>query len=286
MTIPLSHAKYSFIAMPENVTTILFLLIVFMISVPNIANAVTPWFEDGFEWNDVLDAKTNGPWSLYEGNVSISNTYAHSGNASIKICYGNNEAQSFIAFDSPGLIKGTNNGQTHIYLRWWELRGPNYDWSGEKFNRVMGLKSNDNVTLDYPLGWVADGGWGQSGTNDAGSIQMFGNSTYSNGLTHWKYTYKMPREEWHVFEYELKLNDVGTPNGVSRLWIDDHLVAEAANVEYRYANYTLDRVWIGGWYSGGVNPDPSPACRYVDDVAASTEKMGLAPPKPPTVNAP
>ena len=100
MTIPLSHAKYSFIAMPENVTTILFLLIVFMISVPNIANAVTPWFEDGFEWNDVLDAKTNGPWSLYEGNVSISNTYAHSGNASIKICYGNNEAQSFIAFDS------------------------------------------------------------------------------------------------------------------------------------------------------------------------------------------
>jgi len=246
--------------------------------------AAVPWFEDDAEWADVRDAEQNGPWKNHEGDVALSTKYAHSGTKSIRICYRGNEYQSFIALEPPGIIAGSNNGETHIFLRWWELRDKNYDWSGEKFNRVMGMKANGNVTIDYPLGWVADGGWGQPGTNDAGAIQMFGNSIFSNGNTHWSYVYKMPREEWHEFEYELKLNDVGVANGESRLRIDGRLVAEVTNVELRYANHTVDTVWMGGWYSGGNNPEPSPACRYIDDVTVSSNKTGLAPPNPPVPN--
>lgn len=274
MTKPISYV------MRKNLT-LSFLLIVFSLTLSGNVNAIEPWFEDSFEYSDVNDAVQAGPWKLYEGDVRLSNAYSHSGTTSVRICYARNEHQSFIAFEPEGMVKGANNGETHLYLRWWELRAADYDWSGEKFNRVIGLFGNNNVTLDYPLGWVAEGGWGQSGTNDAGRIEMFGNSGYSNDLTHFSHAYKMPREEWHSFEYELKLNDVGQPNGATRLWIDDRLVAEASDIKLRYANYTLDQIWIGGWYSGGNDPEPSPACRYIDDVAASTQKMGLAPPKAP-----
>lgn len=236
------------------------------------AEGATPWFQDGAEWANVSDAIQTGPWSGTEGDVSLSTDYAHTGSKSIRVCYRGNEDQGYLALVVPGMVKGTNNGKTHIFLRWWELRGKNYDWSGEKFNRVMGLQSNSNLTIDYPLGWVAQGGWGLPGTNDAGSIQMFGNSSFSNGDTHWKYTFNMPREEWHLFEYELKLNDVGVANGESRLWVDDNLVAEVTNVELRFQNHTVDQIWMGGWYSGGNAPEPSPACRYIDDVSVSDEK--------------
>lgn len=261
----------------------IFVMSAFVVLNAGTVSAAIPWFEDGAEWASVRDAEQNGPWDYHEGDVTLSTTYAHSGTKSIRVCYAGNESQSFIAINSPGVIAGSNNGETHVFLRWWELRGKNYDWSGEKFNRMMGLQSNGNVTIDYPLGWVADGGWGQPGTNNAGSIQMFGNSSFSNGLTHWKYTYKMPREEWHEFEYELKLNDVGVANGESRLRIDGRLVAEVTGVELRYARHTVDTIWMGGWYSGGNNPEPSPTCRYIDDVSVATETTGLVSPNPPVL---
>ena len=238
-------------------------------------------FSDGAEWIDINDATTNGPWDFAEGAVSISTEYAHTGDKSLSVAYTGNESQAFIAIKIPNACNGCNSGETHVFLRWWELRTANYDWSGEKFNRVMGIASNGNVTIDYPLGWVADGGWGQPGTNGPGSIQMFGNSSFSNGLTHWKYTYAMPSEEWHMFEYELKLNDVGVANGETRLWIDNELVASKTGVELRFSNHTIDRIWIGGWYSGGIAPEPSPAIRYIDDITVSTTKTGAVIPQAP-----
>lgn len=256
-----------------------------------------PWFQDDLEWKDVNDAISNGPWVEVDGGAQISTDYAHSGSKSLKVCYAGNEHQAYLALDMPGVVFGTNNGQTHVFVRWYELRSPQYDWSGEKLIRVMGFYANQNVTLDYPLGWVANGGWGQPGTNDAGEIQMFGNSVASNGLIHFSHYYNMPRAEWHSFEYEIQLGDPGKANGSTRLYIDDVKAAEATGLKLRDSNFTLDRIWMGGWYSGGNAPEPSPACRYIDDVVVSNQRIGAssttgqsnvqpsqsAPPSPPTV---
>ena len=252
-----------------------FLLVAAIFFMPADSAQAAPWFQDGFEWSNTATAVSSGPYNDVNNDVTMSTTYAHSGAKSGMFCYHSNEDSAWIQFDVPGMTPGANNGATHIYLRWWEFRPANYDWSGEKFNRIMGVQSNGNLTLDYPLGWEAEGGWGQPGTNNPGPIKMFGNSIYSNGINIWSYSYAIPRGEWHAFEYEIKLNDVGSANGETRLWIDDTLVTQVTDIELRYANYTLDRVWLGGWYSGGNNPEPSPACRYVDDVAASAEKIGL-----------
>lgn len=257
-----------------------------------------PWFSDDLEaWVDADDAVASGPWSLHDDNrgssVEISGDVFFSGSKSLKVCYLDNEHQSFLAFDAPNLdsslheIGGTHTGVDHLYLRWQEYRPTNFDWAGEKFNRIQGVFSNGNVSLDYPLGWASAegaGGFGAPGTTEPGAIQFFGNSQYSNPLNHFSHNYVITREEWHVFELEIRLNTLGKTNGSSRLWIDDVLVASAENISLREDSYTLDRIWMGGWYSGIGDPDPSPACRYIDDVMASDRSMTGPSPNPPTIS--
>jgi hypothetical protein len=149
---------------------------------------------------------------------------------------------------------------------------------GEKFNRFRSAEIGVEPTggLDYPLGWSAAGGFGLSGTQDGGEISLFGNSVASDDAIHFGYAYAMPRGEWHAFELELRLGAPGGNDGETRLFIDGGLVAEATGLGLRpQTDATIDRIWIGGWYSNlGVDPDPAPAVRYVDDVTVCAEHIG------------
>lgn len=238
-----------------------------------------PWFVDGLEWDDVDDAIANGPWESSEGDVSISTRYARSGTRSLRIAYAANESASHLELRIPG-------GTDHLFCRWYELReragdfpgAQDYDWGGEKLNR---FRSNEigvepDGGLDYPLGWIAEGGFGQAGTQRGGEIQLFGNSVASNGDIHFSHPYAMPRGEWHAIELELDLGTRGVADGAGRLFVDGVFAVERTAVMLRPAtDATIDQIWIGGWYSNsGVDPDPSPAARYVDDVVVCPEPIG------------
>jgi hypothetical protein len=209
------------------------------------------------------------------GTVSISSNYAHSGTKSFRFCYGNNEAQAALEVVFP-------TGQKHVFLQWWELReragdfpgAQNFDWAGEK---VMRLRSKviENTGVDYPLGWAANTGgvdsFGTPGLDNAGILTIFGNSTASNGRDLVSLEYPMARGEWHQFQMELDLGTLRTANGAARLWIDGKLKGQATSVNLLPSvDATIGIVWIGGWYSGSAGPNPSPACRYVDDIVIST----------------
>lgn len=240
----------------------------------------TTWFQDDLEHADVQAAISTGPWAQRDGDVTLSQNYAHSGTTSLRIAYAGNESQAYL-----GLV--LNEGVDHFFCRWWELReragdfagALDYDWSGEKFNRFRSADIGvDPIAggLDYPLGWVADGGWGLPGTQGGGAIQLFGNSAASNGANHFSHVYMMPRGEWHMFELELKLGQPGGNDGETRLWIDDSLVVDGVGIQFRPTTQAqIEHIWIGGWYSGGADPQPSPAVRYVDDVAVSSCKIGF-----------
>lgn len=238
-----------------------------------------PWFADDLEWSDVDEAIDAGPWQAREGDVSISTHYAHSGTRSLRVAYAADESAAHLELRIPG-------GADHLFCRWWELReragdfpgAQDYDWGGEKLNR---FRSNEigvepDGGLDYPLGWVADGGFGLPGTQGGGDIQLFGNSEASNGAIHFSHPYAMARGEWHSIELELDLGTRGEADGAGRLFIDGALAAEAVDVMLRpETDATIDQIWIGGWYSNsGVDPDPSPAVRYVDDVVVCPERIG------------
>jgi hypothetical protein len=215
------------------------------------------------------------------GLVELSSNYAHTGSKSFRFCYSKNEAQAALE------IK-LSSGQRHVYFQWWELRerkgdfvGANdYDWAGEKFNRMRSAVIG-TTGVDYPLGWTASSGFGSSGLDEGGNIQLFGNSTASNGADLMTFKYAMPRGQWHKFEVELDLGTLGTANGLGRLWIDGALKAERTNVVLLpKTNATIDTIWLGGWYSGSSGPI-APACRYVDDVIiANTGPIGGSVPAP------
>lgn len=199
------------------------------------AASAAPWFQDSLEWSNINEAISSGPWTTKDGDVSISTDFAASGSKSLKVCYGGVEAQSYLSLDMPGVVFGNHNGKTHIFLRWKELRPTNYDWAGEKLNRIVGHFANEYVTLDYPMVWWADGYQGTSGTNGPGVIELFGNSQYSNGAIHYSTPYSIPRNTWVTFELEMKLNDMGQSNGESRLWINDVLKGSVTGTTFRYS---------------------------------------------------
>jgi len=252
------------------------LIVGLAIALPALASAET-YFSDGAEgYTSAADAVSRGPWTGVDqsgGTAGPSKNYAHTGSQSIRICYGANEAQAYMEIQLPKL--------THLFFRWWELReragdfsgALNYDWSGEKFNRLRSAEIGSSG-VDYPLGWSAKGGgFGSPGVTDAGNIGLFGNSTASNGADMFSYSYPMNRGEWHMFEVELNLGTQGSSNGATRMWIDDKLVAEKVSVNLLpKSSATIDRIWVGGWYSGATPANNS--CRYVDDIVVASSKIG------------
>ena len=240
-------------------------------------------FSDGAEgYSSPSNAVATGPWTGYddggEGNVGISNNYARSGAASIMVKYDSQEDQGYMEITIPP--------QRKVHVRWWELRersgdfqgARDYDWGGEKFIRVRS-DTIGSSGVDYPLGWSSSSGFGSSAIDDGGNLTAFGNSSASNGSEHMKYTYRMPRGEWHMFEYMIDLGTQGNSDGQMRLWIDNVLVAQANNVELLpSSNAKIEVIWMGGWYSG-TNPAVV-SRRYIDDVVISTQKVGYQRPQP------
>jgi hypothetical protein len=107
-------------------------------------------------------------------------------------------------------------------------------------------------------------------------VGLFGNSAASNDEDHFSVPYPMARGEWHSFELELDLGTMGVDDGAGRLFIDGELAAERTDVILRpQTNATIDVIWIGGWSSNsGIDPEPSPAVRYVDDVVVCASRIG------------
>jgi hypothetical protein len=222
------------------------------------------------------------------GTATLSSNYAHTGTQSFKFCYANNEAQAAVEVTLAV-------PQKHVFLEWWELReragdfpgANNYDWAGEKVMRIRSAII-DNTGVDYPLGWAANtngvDSFGTPGLDDGGVLTIFGNSVASNGNDLASYSYAMPRGEWHKFDMEIDLGTVKTNNGAARLWIDGVQRAQGTGITMLPQNdATIGIVWIGGWYSGSAGPNPSPACRYVDDVVIANTPIGqnAEVPKPP-----
>lgn len=243
--------------------------------------------DDSEGYTSVSDAVDRGPWSRFDqsgGTVSLSKNYAHSGTQSFRVCYPGDETQAYMGID-------LGAGERHLFLRWWELReragdfegAKDYDWGAEKLNRLRS-RVIESTGVDYPLGWGSAGHdvFGSPGLNEPGSIDLFGNSVASyqeDGGYVTSADGNIPRGEWHMFEVELDLGTPGQPDGLARIWIDDVLEAETLNIGLLpRGEARIEEIWMGGWFSGGHDPEPSPACRYFDDVVVARSKIGFSEP--------
>jgi hypothetical protein len=229
----------------------------------------------------ITAALTTGTWARMEGAVALSSNYTHDGHKfSYQLSYPIVESQSFLGIDLPV-------GQKHVFLRWWEVREKagdfagalDYDWSAEKTMRFRSLTIG-TTGVDYPLGWEALSGQGGTPgiTNPPGPLVIFGNSVASNGADILRTpAVNIQRGQWNMYEVEINLGSVGQANGATRIWVNDVLIGQTANVVLLPTNdANIQEVWVGGWYSGGRNPNPSPARRYIDEIVLADQKIGFA----------
>lgn len=79
--------------------------------------------------------------------------------------------------------------------------------------------------------------------------------------TKWSFT----RGQWDTITLKVKMNSVGFSDGEIKLWLNDKLVIDRTNIEYRKSNsLTLDGIMFSTFY-GGNNPSFSPNSKqYVD----------------------
>jgi hypothetical protein len=252
-------------------------LVTGLVGLTSTASAAILFSDDAEGYTSVKDAVSKAGWAFSEGAVALSKNYAHSGSQSYQLSFTCNECNAYLGLQFPG--------RKRVFVRWWELReragdfpgAQDYDWSAEKAMRFRSA-TIQTTGVDYPLGWESanpTNQFGGPGTDGPGDLVIFGNSTASLDTQLIRYRPKINRGEWHMYEVEIDLGTQGSANGAVRLWIDDVLVAQRANVNLTpKSDATIGEIWVGGWYSG-ASPSPSPARRYIDDIVVSDQKIGF-----------
>ncbi|MDQ3002031.1 MAG: hypothetical protein M3Y08_12330 [Fibrobacterota bacterium] len=164
--------------------------------------------------------------------------------------------------------------------------GTGYDFGqGVKIARVQSFNESTQLNdIDIVMTVRSKGGINQCGTTDMSDLGMFFNGRpvgfdWGN-LTS---TRTFQRNRWYAIEYQVFLNTPGLKNGWVKIWVDGVLVATKMNINIRGNGGTgvkLNRIRLGGWYSNSANGNTcsspaSPSTMYIDDVAVSTQDIGL-----------
>lgn len=222
--------------------------------------------------------------NIYGAVVGLSTDVAHSGTSAVKITYPHDEA-------GVELKVAPFPATTSLFTRKYEYFAPG--WEG---NWPVGLKTSryftrdDFATGEEPDAWAygsekliwqsyegdPNDEYGR-GLNvaifnldlvaDYASGTSFGNGQPYIRTGHW---YKM--ETWMVLNSAVDVAD-----GVLRIWIDDQVVYDQADVIWRSTDRGVPNgegwqsMWFGGNYSGATFGSPSVAVdRYIDDAYLST----------------
>ena len=96
--------------------------------------------------------------------------------------------------------------------------------------------------------------------------------------------------KWARFEFYMKLNDIGSKNGILRVWLDGTLILEYTDVEWRTVTASsgfYGRQWDPIWGGGGGTAKTRDDYLYVDHIYISGVPMsGSGSTPPPTTPAP
>jgi hypothetical protein len=217
-------------------------------------------------------------------DVALSTDIAHSGTSAVKITYPNDEAGVEL---KPAPFPLTSS----LYARKYEYFAPG--WEG---NWPVGLKTSRFFTRDdFATGAEPDGYayasekliWQtyEGDPNDQYArglnVAIFNldlEATYAAGTSFGNGQPYVRTGHWYKMETWMVLNSgVDVADGVLRIWIDDQVVYDRADVVWKSTSRGVPNgegwqsMWFGGNYSGATFGGPSvPVDRYIDDVYLST----------------
>jgi len=82
------------------------------------------------------------------------------------------------------------------------------------------------------------------------------------------------RERWYCLEQQVRVNAIGSRDGIVRAWIDGELALERMGVRVRETDsIRIESVWLNIYY-GGTQVAPRDMNVYVDQVVIATQRIG------------
>ena len=208
------------------------------------------------------------PWGFTAGKPSIDSTAnSPSGGGALRFTF---EAGTYSTSTSGGTGTYVTTGHTDLYVGHWMKWSSPFNWNpvGTKFDYLFMTDPNANGNRDNLLFMVQNGGntltftqqlWAAPGTQNR-SANVSSQAFQLN--------------RWYWFEFHVRLNTLGKPDGLLEAWVDDKLVMRHTDVTYRtynsvWGNFQHAAVWGGG---GGTISQKQ--YFWVDHTVISTTRIG------------
>lgn len=173
----------------------------------------------------------------------------------------------------------------NIYWRVFVRNAPNWTGGGgDKLSRAIVFATSGWAEAMAAYLWsggtngnylVADPA---SGTDEAGNLQT---TTY-NDTMRWLGVLRGSTPlfdadhvgQWYCVEAHVRLNDAGQSDGVYEFWVNGHLEAHAADLNWlgAYDQYGINAVFLENYWNG--NGSPQSQNRYLDNFVVSTARIG------------
>jgi hypothetical protein len=145
------------------------------------------------------------------------------------------------------------------------------DWSQAMVAHVWSDETNNAFLMSDPVNCVSGSTVRCAGYNDFADFIWLGGSRGTTAI------FVAPNlGTWKCIEHHVKLNDAGQSNGVSEFWIDDHLEASRADLDFvgSYSAFGINSVFFENYINNG---SPQAQSRYWDNIVVSTKRVGCNP---------
>ena len=204
-------------------------------------------------WNDINDVWRSNCGDFYDigrgDRMQLSSKHSHSGLYSViqKMKYNEDRGQAYIRLSDP---MSHTKGYEELYVQMWNyFTGEDGTYDHGTQPKLMRINSSDNKTVAFDVVFhVMD----SDNDRDSESIKV----AYNGGPNDWGAAYaswKAPDNQWVCFDFHVKLNTPGQPDGIVEFWIDGKLKAKKYNLDIRgNKEYKINNVLVGGWYSNSA----------------------------------
>jgi hypothetical protein len=206
-------------------------------------------------------ARSRGLWDGSNDSVErfiTDSTKAHSGSGVLELKYdpGTN-GPGYMAAYFPHSVG-------EVYVRWYEKFSTNWVWSGiaTKMLFIQPTNATHPAFLLQPM-------WG------GGTLRFLIIHSAVVDPTIYETGASLPNDRWHCIEIRFRPSQ-----GLVQVWLDDSPVLDRQNEPWAYASPEPHSVLISAYYNAGdTTPKGVPHLQYrwIDDVAASTTRIGCLP---------
>jgi hypothetical protein len=243
------------------------------------ASAHPEWkFCDDFEsgslskWTDVTSV-----------TVSTQTANAHDGSHSVDLFYRTGSTGAGWMWKKG--LRADSSGQDSQFVRWWQKWQTGFafaDGDDQKVWLLEGLQPQDE--WDQTANWKVYVHFiGDTTVSGVAREELYLDSFVHSGPGQWDGQWSGLRQNrtvsryttntWHCTEIEIKHNTPGNANGTVRMWVNDSLALEHANVKLRDDAVSWNALMLNGWYDTGSGV-PRDQHSWIDQVVVSSSRIG------------